>query len=305
MIRLITVFAVLVSAGLSESHSQDKAADPKTTPGVTPPGKVYVYKESAGKKREMEIYFPPSHNPSKAKVPGVVLFHGGGWTGGTSVQFRTACQYLASRGLVAATVEYQMLAGKDVKQLPKGESHKRVCITDAKSAIRWFKGHAGELGIDPQRVIAGGGSAGGHIAVLATTNPGLNDPKDPEGIDTSVAAYLLFNPAFALEDEQDGEVNALKYVNKGFPPAIAFFGSNDPWKKGWDTLHTQLKDVGNATTNLQLAEGSSHGFFNKDPWQTVTLIAADRFLAQHGLLKGEPTLTTPKTGEKLTTVIKP
>jgi hypothetical protein len=57
--------------------------------------------------------------------------------------------------------------------------------------------------------------------------------------------------------------------------------------------------LGNTTTELWLAEGQSHTFFNKEPWRTVTLIAADRFLVQQGVLKGEPTLAPPATDEKL------
>jgi len=262
-----------------------------------PAGKSYVYKHSAGQPREMEIYFPPNHNLAKAKVPGVILFHGGGWGGGSLSQFRAACHYFASRGLVAATGNYQML--KRTAKLPESETRKRVCITDAKSAIRWFKQHAGELGIDPQRIITGGGSAGGHISALATLNPGLNDPTDPKDIDTSVVAYLWFNPAFTADDSRDTEVDVLRYLKKDIPPAIAFFGTNDGWKRGWDAAYEKLKNLGNTTTELWLAEGQPHGFFNKDPWQTVTLIAADRFLVQQGLLKGEPTLSPPATGEKL------
>jgi len=262
-----------------------------------PAGKSYVYKHSAGQPREMEIYFPPNHNPAKAKVPGVILFHGGGWGGGSLSQFRAACHYFASRGLVAATGNYQML--KRTAKLPESETRKRVCITDAKSAIRWFKQHAGELGIDPQRIITGGGSAGGHISALATLNPGLNDPTDPKDIDTSVVAYLWFNPAFTADDSRDTEVDVLRYLKKDIAPAIAFFGTNDGWKRGWDAAYEKLKNLGNTTTELWLAEGQPHGFFNKDPWQTVTLIAADRFLVQQGLLKGEPTLSPPATGEKL------
>ena len=60
------------------------------------------------------------------------------------------------------------------------QSTKRVCIPDVKIAIRWFKQHAIELGLDPDRIVAGGGSAaGGHISLLGTTNPGLNNPSDP------------------------------------------------------------------------------------------------------------------------------
>lgn len=263
----------------------------------TPPGKSYVYKQSAGQSRDMEIYFPPNHDPAKSKVPGVILFHGGGWGGGSLSQFRTACHYFASRGLVAATVNYQML--KRTTKLPEGETRKRVCITDAKSAIRWFKQHAGELGVDPARIITGGGSAGGHISALATLNPGLSDPADPKDIDTSVVAYVWFNPAFSPDDSKDIEVDVLRYLNKNIAPAIAFFGTNDGWLKGWDAALAKLKALGNTTTEVWFAEGQPHGFFNRDPWQTVTLIAADRFLVQQGLLKGEPTLTAPATGEKL------
>jgi acetyl esterase/lipase len=263
------------------------------------PGKRYTYKQSAGKPREMEIYFPPNHDPAKAKAPGVILFHGGGWGGGSLSQFRKACEYFASRGLVCATAEYRMLTKDEAAKLPAGETRKRVCVTDAKSAIRWFKQHAGELGFDPARVITGGGSAGGHISALATMNPGLNDPADPKDFDTSVVAYLWFNPAFSPDDTQDAEVDVLRFLKKDIAPAIAFFGTEDTWLKGWTTAYAKLQSLGNTTTDLQFAPGQAHSFFNKDPWQTVTLLAADRFLIRLGLLKGEPTLTAPASGEKL------
>ena len=280
---------------------QPKSARAELSSEQTPPGKVYVYKHSAGKPRELEIYFPPNHDPHKleAKVPGLILFHGGGWSGGSLIQFRTACQYFASRGVVAVTANYQMLSGAEAKQLQTGESRKRACITDAKSAIRWFKQHADALGVDPERIITGGGSAGGHVSVLATMNDGLNDPADPKDFDTSVVAYVLFNPAFALDDNQDSEVDVLKHIRPTMAPAIAFFGSTDHWKEGWDNLQQELKRQGNTTTELQIAEGQKHSFFNKDPWRSVTLIAADRFLIKLGLLKGEPTLATPATGQTL------
>ncbi|MDZ4287015.1 MAG: alpha/beta hydrolase [Prosthecobacter sp.] len=295
MTRLTLALTALLLAPTFAVHAKGA----KSSAADAPAGKPYVYKTSAGQPRQMEIYFPPNHNPAQAKVPGLILFHGGGWTGGNLSQFRMACAYFASRGLVCATVNYQMLSKADAAKVPAGETHKRVCITDAKSAIRWFKQKAPELGIDPQRIITGGGSAGGHIAVLATTNPGLNDPADPKDIDTSVVAYLLFNPAFATNDNEDPEIDVLRHLKPSFAPAIAFFGDKDNWKKGWDIAYPKLKTLGNTTTQEQIAPGQSHGFFNSDPWQTVTLIAADRFLVQQGLLTGEPTLNAPATGEKL------
>jgi len=264
-----------------------------------PPGKSYTYKKSAGQDRSMEIYFPPGHDPAKSKVPGLILFHGGGWTGGTPTQFRQACHYFASRGLVTATVSYRMLKKAEIASLPAGESHKRACIIDAKSAIRWFKDHADELGIDPARIITGGGSAGGHISTLATTNPGLNDTADHLKTETSVVAYLLFNPAFTSDDAKDPEIDALKHLKGSFAPAIVFFGTNDNWKTGWDAAEKLLKESGNKTTQVYLAPDQPHGFFNRDPWQSLTLAAADRFLVSQGLLKGEPTIKVQQTDKKL------
>jgi acetyl esterase/lipase len=295
MHRLLFLLLVLSVPSLAQN-----AAKKKSGLGVdAPPGTPYIYKESAGKPRQMEIYFPPGHDPAKAKVPGMILFHGGSWTGGSLGQFRIACAYFASRGLVCATAEYQMLSKADAAKLPAGETRKRVCVTDAKSAIRWLKQHAGELGIDPQRLITGGGSAGGHISALATMNPGLNDPADPKDIDTSVVAYVWFNPAFATDDDKDPEIDILRHLKADLPPAIAFFGDKDPWKKGWDTAHAKWKALGTKTIDLQIAPGQSHSFFNNGPWQTVTLIAADQFLVKQGLLSGEPLKTMPASGEKL------
>ena len=59
--------------------------------------------------------------------------------GGSLAQFRIACAYFASRGMVCATANYRMLTKAESKKLPPSESRKRVCVTDAKSAVRWFK----------------------------------------------------------------------------------------------------------------------------------------------------------------------
>ena len=204
MRRLVTSVILLVSAAVSVRAAVDPAPEPKG-------GKVYIYKETAGVPQEMEIYFPPDWNPQKRTHPAIILFHGGGWGNGSLSAFRYQCEYFASRGLVAVTANYTL--AKKQSESPEGQSRKRVCITDAKSAIRWLKAHATELGIDPTRLIAGGGSAGGHISMLATHNPELNDPQDPLEFDTSVAAYVLFNPAFSPADADDAEVDIRQHIN--------------------------------------------------------------------------------------------
>ena len=261
-----------------------------------PEGKIYSYKEEDGVTREMEIHFPKGHDAATELVPGIIMFHGGGWGGGKRDQFRYLCHYFADRGLVAATVSYRLATKAD-----KGEgSRKRVCITDAKSAIRWYKNNAETLGIDPQRIIAGGGSAGGHVSLLATTNPELNDPQDNREHDTSVVAYLLFNPALGMADAKDSEVDFLQHIRPDFPPAIVFFGSEDEkWLKGWNAAYEKMQSLDNHSVEFCIAEDQEHSFFNKQPWQDMTIRASDEFLKDLGLINGEPTLVPPKTRGKL------
>ena len=267
---------------------------------TAPEGKTYVYKEANGVSRELEIYFPKANRGPKKAVPGIIMFHGGGWGGGTRDQFRYLCHYFSTRGLVAATVTYKLAPKARIEEAKKTESRKRVCITDAKSAIRWYKQNAEELGIDPRKIVAGGGSAGGHISLLATTTPGLNDPNDPKGYDTSVAAYLLFNPALSAGDAKDPAVDFMQQLKADFPPSITFFGSEDNWmKKGWNPAYDKMKSLGVKSADFRIAEGMGHGFFNRQPWADVTITAADKFLKELGFIEGEPTLVAPKTGEKL------
>ena len=249
-----------------------------------PEGEVYTYKKQGGVAHEIEIHFPKDHDRSKP-VPGIIMFHGGGWSKGDRISFRYLCHYFASRGLVAATANYRLGKGK------------RLCITDAKSAIRWYKQNAAKLGLDPKRIISGGGSAGGHIALLATTNPGLNDPSDSKEYDTSVVAYLLFNPA--LKPKKDMEVTFENHIKAAMPPMIAFWGTQDNWLTGWKSACEKMQSLENDSIEWWTAEGQSHAFFNKQPWKDLTIIAADQFLKKHGLIEGEVTLPAPENAETL------
>lgn len=292
MKQLIALFTTLLLSPLFISlHASDK-----------PAGKAYVYKYSAGQPRKMEIYFPVNHDPAKAKVPGMILFHGGAWLGGSLDEFRDTCAYFASRGLVCATVDYQMLkmSKAEAGKLLPGETHKRVCVIDAKSAIRWFKQHAAEFGMDPARIITGGSSAGGHISALATMNPDLNDPADPKDIDTGVVAYLWINPAFQGNDSKAPEVDLMHHMKAELPPTAVFFGELDGYKKSWGAVQAKWQSLGVKTIELQIAPGQDHGFCSHYPdWNIATMIAMDRFLVKHGFLSGEPTLKIPDSGVQL------
>jgi hypothetical protein len=138
------------------------------------------------------------------------------------------------------------------------------------------------------------------VSLLATTNPELNDPQDNREHDTSVVAYLLFNPALGMADAKDSEVDFLQHIRPDFPPAIVFFGSEDEkWLKGWNAAYEKMQSLDNHSVEFWVAEDQEHSFFNKQPWQDMTIRASDEFLKDLGLINGEPTLVPPKTRGKL------
>jgi acetyl esterase len=258
------------------------------------PGKKFVYKTVNNVEQAMEIYFPKDWQPSQKRVA-MLLFHGGSWKSGNLSQFRYDGEYFAKRGIVVATANYRMHTAAEEKALPPGESRKRICITDARSAIRWMKQHAGELGIDPDKMVTGGGSAGGHLAVMASLIDGLDDPNDSKDFNTKVVAHLLFNPAFmGAGKDRDDRVDVFAHLKKGMTPAIYFFGEQDNWKKASDVLVPKIVANGDEAT-LWMATGVGHSFFMKKPWKDVCLIKADEFLVAQGLLKGSsPLAADPK-----------
>ena len=144
-----------------------------------------VYKEASGSKLILNVFYPKGHVPKKDKRAAIVFFFGGGWSGGNPAQFEPHCEYLASRGMVAMTADYRV---KSRQGTPPFE-----CVKDGKSAVRWIRKNSDKLGIDPKRLAAGGGSAGGHVAAATGTVPGLEeegedslherqDTQPPQGI---------------------------------------------------------------------------------------------------------------------------
>ena len=280
--------------GLSLLAFTAPAAQPakKSNPPV---GEPVVYKKVEG--RELKLYLiKPADWKASDRRPGIVFFHGGGWVAGGPSAFNTQGQYLATRGMVCAQVEYRLL--RDPKEPPL------VCIQDAKSAMRWVRGHARELGIDPKRIAASGGSAGGHLSAFVGLAKGLDDPQDDLSISPRANALVLFNPVFDNGPE-DGwgtqrvgarykEFSPAHNITPDAPPTIVFIGSQDKLipLSVVDRFKTNMTKAG-ARCETRIYEGQGHGFFNRDPWLTKTLIEADKFLTSLGWLQGPPTLKEP------------
>jgi acetyl esterase len=258
------------------------------------PSAVTLYKTTPQGELKLHIFNPPDHTID-AKAPAIVFFFGGGWTGGSPKQFYPQSAYLATRGMVAISAEYRV-AGKH-KTSPK------ECVKDGKSAIRWVRANAAKLGVDPQRVAGGGGSAGGHVAAATGTVSGLNE----EGEDVSVScipdALVLFNPVYHNGPGGYGHERVKAYwesfsplhnLNARTPPTIVFLGTKDSLiPVAHAELYKTKMEALKIRSDLHLYAGEKHGFFNKSKY-VETVVEMDKFLASLGFLKGEPTLTLPK-----------
>lgn len=264
-----------------------------------------VFKTIGDVKLKMHIYFPRDHKQSDQR-PAIVFFFGGGWTGGSPKQFDKQCTYLAGRGMVAMAAEYRVKGRHGVEP--------DKCLTDANSAIRWVRKNAKKLGVDPDRIASGGGSAGGHLGAAVALCPGFDEPDEDEAISSKPNAMVLFNPALdttaagwggakrgaSIVQRMGGEKQAKAlspqhHVRKDSPPAIVFHGKADPTVPyaQADAFAKAMKAAGNRC-DLHGYDRERHGFFNYgrgDGTMFVrTMIATDRFLESLGWLKGEPTL---------------
>jgi arylsulfatase A-like enzyme/acetyl esterase/lipase len=195
--------------------------------GEAVPDKKVVYKTAGDAELKLHIFNPEGLSASD-KRPAIVFFFGGGWTRGSPSQFYRHCDYLASRGMVAIAAEYRVKS--------RDKTTPRECVKDGKSAIRWVRENADELGIDPSRIAAGGGSAGGHVAAAVATVDGFEEESDPLKISCRPDALVLFNPVF---DNGPGgwghgtvkayweEISPMHNISKTTPPTVVFLGTKD------------------------------------------------------------------------------
>lgn len=267
------------------------ASRPRSEP-QREPDRELIYKKTAQGELKIYIYFPEGWKDSDRR-PGILFFHGGGFAGGSPKQFFSKSEYLASRGLVALSAEYRLKGKHGTTPVEAAE--------DARSAMRYVRGHAAEFGIDPQRIISGGGSAGGHLAACVALCEGPDAPDDDLSISCKPQAMVLFNPVLDFSGErilsrfkESGEekimsISPIEYLKGDCPPAIVFFGTAD-WllDQGRNFVEKSL-ELGNHI-ELWTAEGEPHAFFNRSPWHEATTIKADEFLTSLGYLTGPPTL---------------
>ncbi|QDU74926.1 Carboxylesterase NlhH [Bremerella volcania] len=248
-----------------------------------PEGKPTVYKTVGDRELKLYVTKPADWKKTDSR-PAIVFFHGGGWVGGAPGQFTEHSKHLAEQGMVCVQVEYRLLDKKN-------NDPPVICTEDALDAMKWVRSHAKELGIDPDRIATGGGSAGGHLAAyLGTVDQGKQE------ISTKPNAMVLFNPVYDNGPEGWGkqrvkdrykEFSPAHNISADDPPSIVFLGSEDkliPVSTA-KRFQEEMKAAG-VNSELRVYEGQGHGFFNhgksNNRWYNETVQEMDKFLTSLG-----------------------
>ncbi len=297
--RLILVFGCIIGAG------QQSAAAAEPFPDL--PGAEPVPFKHVGDVELRLQFFRPADWSAQDERPTIVFFFGGGWKSGNPSHFAAQAEYLATQGMVTCCAEYRVTSMHG--------STAANSVADAKSAIRFLRSHAGELGIDPDRIVAGGGSAGGHLAAAVATLPGL----DEEGEDLSTScipnALVLFDAAVDITAEglgrdHDGEahqemltrigateeeLSPTSHVTAGLPPTIMFHGIADsvvPYAQV-EVFQQRMEAAGNRCELVGYAD-KEHNFYSssgsdRDSYRD-TLRRTHLFLKDLGYLTNDPAI---------------
>lgn len=248
-----------------------------------------IYKQVNGVDLEMVVYRPQLR--FDVQLPAIVFYFGGGWVSGNTGHFALQADYLASRGIVAVCPDYRTKSKYGTSPFES--------VKDAISAMRYIKLNGKELGIDTARIVAAGGSAGGHLAACTAL---IGDVQDEPNSNISPVpfALVLFNPVVDTGKRGYGreklngrefEISPVHHITQGVPPTLIMHGKNDyvvPYENV-RRFRNVMKQEGNECI-LKGYKKQGHGFFNynrKPRFFRKTLQRTESFLEEYNLLKGE------------------
>ena len=229
--------------------------------------------------------------------PTLIYIHGGGWTGGTKENSLMSLMPWFEMGWNVVNVEYRLAR---VSLAP-------AAVEDCLCALRWIGANASKYGIDPNRLVVTGESAGGHLALTTGMIPesaGL-DRECPGGPLPKVAAIINWYGITDVGDLLDGpnrrtyavawlsslqnrseianRVSPLTYVRAGLPPVLTIHGDADPTVPYTHALRLQeaLERAG-VQHQLVTIPGGKHGGFSPDERVRI-YTAIGEFLAKNKL----------------------
>jgi len=255
-----------------------------------------VYKQIGSVDLDLRVMYPDNFSEDET-APCIVFFHGGGWRNGKKEAFERQANYFTSRGLVCFLVEYRIESEHGTTPFE--------ALKDAKSSLRYIKTHAEALGVDPQQIIASGGSAGGHLAVSSALIEEINEEGEDRNVSAVPNALVLFNPVLDTSkrgfgyqrvggEEHYREISPILHIDEQAPPTLIMVGTEDKVLPQY--IAEEYRDAminAGRRCDLILYPDEEHGFFNYkngNPYFFKTLEEADKFLNSLGYLEGEPTV---------------
>ncbi len=263
-----------------------------------------VYKEVDSVSLVVHIFQDPNSAGKKLK-PAIAFFHGGGWAYGNPSEFFGACRRYAAMGFVTFSFQYRLSIDKAGK-VPHPVLTPIECVKDARSAMRWVRSHATEFNIDPQQIVAGGQSVGGHLVLSTAMIDGHNESTDDLSVSPAPNAMLLYSGTvntmeawcdmlMGKQREQIWSISPAHNVKKGLPPIAAFHGDDDNIVPIWTVMFFQndMKSVGNHF-ELNRYPGRKHYLGDHDEkfvkkysrlFDEQVLLDTDKFLREFGFIK--------------------
>ena len=294
MTRLKYLLLFLVCAtyacitGKKVAHTKDRPGMDAGVVTYTLPGstlltiaKKILYKKTP--QEDMYLYVLYPREETTKPLPAIVYFTGGGWLNGNVADEIPSAAWFRDHGMIAITADYRVKNRHSTTPLE--------AIKDARSAMRYLRGNAKQLGIDPNKIIAAGGSAGGHLAICT-----LVDSGDEETDDLSISAkpngLVLHNPVlgegFGLDFLQEyPQFTPLNIVKAGWPPTVISCGTKDgttPYS-GAVKFTKLMKDAGNICELITVNDADhSCDWPVSNPNFLPTFTRMTTFLQEQGLL---------------------
>ena len=261
MIRLtISIITVFYFNNYSNAQFGSGNSSPKIDAD-----KIIIYKETNTTDLRLWVFNPEKMTTSN---PAIIFFYGGGWRGGSPTQFQQQANYFLKKGFISILADYRVQRRDSTTPVE--------AVMDAKSAIRWIRKNSKILGVDSNKIVASGGSAGGYLAASTATVTYFNEISDDLSISSKPNAMILFNPVIWISKSNDlqnylyellGEnidrLSPYKLLDKSVMPTIIFHGYDDETVsyKAVEQYDKKMKKLG-IFSELHLYKREGHGFFN-------------------------------------------
>jgi acetyl esterase len=293
MFRCLAVLAALpalfAQASLPAQNPPAAAPSAETVP-LLADAETFIYREAASEPLRLFVVKPVGWS-ARDRRTALVFFFGGGWTHGTPERSAAWAKFAAGIGMVGIMPDYRTKERFNTSPLE--------AVADSRAALRWVQDHAEELGVAPGKIVVGGDSSGGHIALwtaITATPPGSALKEAPR---TKPAALLLFSTVSDTSPEtgytpirfgdQAAALSPLHHLDATMPPVLAFHGDADrtvPFRQAV-ALRDKLVAGGNAC-ELVIVPGGDHGFLNeRSEWRDRAQEIVREFLTKRGLLAPE------------------